>query len=105
MGTIKVIEGVVFARPAGTPLVLNILHPDPLPTEPLPVVIFIPGGAWRERNLEITTNRFLAERGYFTAEITYRLSQEAIFPAQIHDAKAAVRWVRSQAKYLQFEPE
>jgi acetyl esterase/lipase len=41
--------------------------------------------------------RFLGE-GYAVAQVGYRFSQEAKFPAQIHDCKAAVRWLRANAK-------
>ena len=45
------------------------------------------------------------ERGYSVASINYRLSQEAIFPALIHDIKAAVRWVKANAPVYGFDPE
>jgi len=37
----------------------------------------------------------MAQTGYAVVSINYRLSQQALFPAQIHDCKAAVRWVRA----------
>ena len=39
----------------------------------------------------------LARRGYVAATIEYRLSNEAKHPAQIHDLKAAIRWLRANA--------
>jgi acetyl esterase/lipase len=42
-------------------------------------------------------NARLASHGFATASVTYRLSDEASFPAQIHDVKAAVRWLRANA--------
>ena len=55
------------------------------------------GGAWRggskERNPAL---RFL-DKGYAVAGINYRLSQHALFPAQIQDCKAAIRWLRTHA--------
>ena len=47
--------------------------------------------------------RFVA-RGYAVATINYRLSQHAVFPAQIEDCKAAVRWLRANAARYGFDP-
>jgi acetyl esterase/lipase/outer membrane protein assembly factor BamB len=47
----------------------------------------------------------LAARGYAVASVNYRLSQHAVFPAQIEDAKAAVRWLRSRAAEHGLDPE
>jgi acetyl esterase/lipase len=47
---------------------------------------------------------YLAE-GYAVASINYRLSQHAIFPAQIQDCKAAVRWLRANAEQFGFDPQ
>ena len=46
----------------------------------------------------------LVARGYVVASIGYRLSQEAIFPAQIEDVKAAVRWLRAHAGEYGIDP-
>src|SRR5207247_3085072 len=43
--------------------------------------------------------------GYAVASISYRLSQEAKFPAQIYDCKAAVRWLRANAKQYSLDPD
>jgi len=44
-------------------------------------------------------------RGYAVVSINYRLSSEAIFPAQIYDVKAAVRWIRANAKQYKFNSD
>jgi pectinesterase len=46
----------------------------------------------------------LARRGYVAATIEYRLSNEAKYPAQIHDLKAAVRWLRANASRYHIDP-
>jgi acetyl esterase/lipase len=65
---------------------------------PVPLVIWIHGGGWQSGD---RTNRAQAERlvchGYALASINYRLSDTAIFPAQIHDVKAAIRFLRANA--------
>ena len=66
---------------------------------PFPAVIVVHGGAWITGN-HAMENPFaieLARRGYVAATIEYRLSNEAKYPAQIHDLKAAVRWLRANA--------
>lgn len=47
---------------------------------------------------------FLAEAGFWMCSIDYRLTDRAGFPAQIHDVKAAIRWVRSHADELGIDP-
>jgi acetyl esterase/lipase len=48
---------------------------------------------------------YLMNKGYAVASINYRLSNEAHFPAQIHDCKAAVRWLRANAKQFNLDPD
>ncbi len=68
----------------------------------LPAIVCIHGGGW-EKGSKVNHRKIaqaLAAEGYVTASIDYRLSDEAIFPAQIHDCKAAVRYLRAHAKEL-----
>jgi len=67
-------------------------------TNPLPLIIWIHGGAWKGGSKEQCPALRYLERGYAVASLNYRLSQHAIFPAQIEDCKAAVRWLRAHAK-------
>jgi len=74
-------------------------------TEPLPLVIWIHGGSWRyldKSTLELAQP--LICNGYAVASIDYRLSTEAIFPAQIYDVKAAVRYLRANATLYGLQP-
>jgi acetyl esterase/lipase len=67
---------------------------------PLPLIIWIHGGGWAagdKGNCPPLRQGFVA-RGYAVASIGYRLSGDAIFPAQIEDCKAAIRWLRAHAK-------
>ncbi|MDB4792483.1 alpha/beta hydrolase [bacterium] len=66
---------------------------------PVPVVIWIHGGAWRQGSKR-SAGRVLrvAEGKYAVVSVGYRLTQEAQWPAQIHDCKAALRFVRANAK-------
>lgn len=73
-----------------------------VPTEgdgPWPVVIWIHGGAWlsgSKDNCPLLRGGYV-QRGYAVASLNYRLSQDAPFPAQIQDCKAALRWLRAHA--------
>jgi acetyl esterase/lipase len=76
--------------------------------KPLPIVVFIHGGAWRagNKNSGLRMVAPYVESGlYAGASIGYRLSQEAIWPAQIHDCKAAIRWLKANAKKHNLDPE
>lgn len=76
--------------------------------KPLPVVVFIHGGGWRGGDKASGTNRvapYVASGEYAGVSVGYRLSAEAKFPAQIHDCKAAIRWVRANAKQYNLDPD
>ena len=67
----------------------------------LPVIAFIHGGGWRGGSKGGGLNRirgFLKSGKYAGVSIGYRLSSEPKWPAQIHDCKAAIRWIRANAK-------
>ena len=64
---------------------------------PTPVVVWVHGGGWAGGSKNNTPALWLVSKGFAVASINYRLSQHAIFPAQIHDCKAAVRWLRAHA--------
>lgn len=72
---------------------------------PLPLVVYVHGGAFRAGDKsEGPPLEYLAE-GYALAAINYRLSQHALFPAQIEDCKAAVRWLRAHAADYGLSPD
>ena len=73
--------------------------------EPLPVVIWIHGGAWKGGSKDRCPARRFLQKGYAAASINYRLSQHALFPAQIEDCKAAMRWLRANAKKYGLDPK
>jgi acetyl esterase/lipase len=66
----------------------------------MPVLIYIHGSAWFKDNKDLAIARLIAtaQQGYFGATIQVRTSGEAVFPAQIEDAKCAVRYLRAKAK-------
>ena len=69
-----------------------------------PLVVAIHGGAFRMGSKEGEPAGAFVARGFAVAAINYRLSQHAIFPAQIEDGKAAVRWLRANAARYGYDP-
>ena len=74
-------------------------------TNALPLIIWVHGGAWMGGSKEQCPALPYLQKGYAVASINYRLSQHAIFPAQIEDCKAAVRWLRAHAKENNLDPD
>jgi len=74
---------------------------------PFPAVVLIHGGAFMmgDKGGESANAAALNARGYVAVSINYRLSGEAIFPAAIHDAKAAVRYLRANASGYRVNPD
>ncbi len=73
---------------------------------PKPLLIWIHGGAWSmgSKNAPSPAQQFVAS-GYAVAHVEYRFSQEARWPAQIQDCKAAVRWLRANAAKYHYDPQ
>ena len=88
---------VVYARVGDRELKLDLARPDG--KGPFPCVVCLHGGGWRMGDKKDLRGwiTFLADRGYVAASIGYRLAPEATFPAQIEDAKTAVRFLRANA--------
>jgi acetyl esterase/lipase len=74
--------------------------------DPRPGVLFIHGGGWRELGpfVHIRTCADLAEQGFVTATLHYRLAGEALWPAALEDCKAAIRWMRANAAEIGLDP-
>ncbi|MHC4741763.1 MAG: alpha/beta hydrolase fold domain-containing protein [Planctomycetota bacterium] len=84
---------------------LDIYLPENRGEEPLPLIIWVHGGAWRAGSKQNCPAKRFVSKGYAVASINYRLSQHAIFPAQIEDCKAAVRYLRANATKYGFDPD
>jgi acetyl esterase/lipase len=88
---------------------LDLLLPKtPKGDRPLPVIVYIHGGAWLAGSRTGGHGRlagYVASGEYAGVSVGYRLTKEAIWPAQIHDCKAAIRWVRANAKKYNLDPD
>ncbi len=80
---------------------LDLYRPDRPRTDRLPVIVFLHGGGWlqgdkAEGAAELMP--YLQGGEYAGVSVGYRLTDEAIWPAQLHDVKAAIRWIRAHAE-------
>lgn len=100
-------RNIKFGRGGDRVLKMHILYPKVLPELPMPVLVWIHGGAFRAGTKLEGTPRLIpfAQKGYFCATIDYRLSYEAIFPSAIEDCKCAIRFLRAHAKKFHLNPE
>jgi acetyl esterase/lipase len=96
---VRIIRDLTYATVGMQRLQLDLYLPEEAHA-PLPVVIWIHGGGWVTGERSPCPVAPLATRGYALASISYRLSTgsaDTAFPAQLHDCKAAVRWLRANA--------
>jgi acetyl esterase/lipase len=93
----KTVKDIAYAKPGDKPVLMD-LHLPAKTDGPVPVILFVHGGGWEGGSKDNPMAGRMVGRGYAVASINYRLSQEAVFPAQLHDCKAAVRWLRAHAK-------
>jgi acetyl esterase/lipase len=70
-----------------------------------PVLVWIHGGAFRGGDKKGTIFLPFLELGYVVVSINYRLSPDAPFPAQVEDCKAAIRWLRANARKYYIDPD
>ncbi len=107
-GTIEVefVRDIVFGKGGDVELTLNLARPKGL-TRPVPAIVALHGGGWaagRKEQLDAIT-RLIAKEGMVAVTAQYRLGPKHAWPAQIEDAKCAVRWLRANAQEWNVDPE
>jgi acetyl esterase/lipase len=90
---VRALRDLEYAKIGATSLKLDLY----LPEKPGPLVVWIHGGGWRAGDKRQCPLTFLAAEGYAVASVNYRLTDAAVFPAQIHDCKGAIRWLRARS--------
>jgi len=97
---------LTYAKYGDRAMELDLFRPKDR-REDLPAIVCIHGGGWFKGDRSSMTKlaQAIAARGFVTVTISYRLSGEAKFPAAIQDCKAAVRWLRANAKTYGINPE
>ena len=91
-------KGLTYAEVDGKTLKLDLYIPKGVENPPL--IVYIHGGGWRKGSRAAFQLPWLVthpDGRFAVASIDYRLTDTAIFPAQIHDVKGALRWLRAHA--------
>ncbi|EDM27713.1 probable lipase/esterase [Lentisphaera araneosa HTCC2155] len=92
----KDLKDITFAITVEKKLEMDIYFPKGK-QENRPMLMWIHGGGWKGGSKKDCKLQWLTEYGYVVASVSYRFSQEAKFPAQIHDCKAALRFLKANA--------
>lgn len=111
---VTVHHGIEFATVEGfRPLLVDVYIPAPGVASGA-AIVYLHGGGWAVGTRRRFGRAFtswsptpldrLAQAGFVVATVDYRLSGEARFPAQLHDVKAAIRWLRGNAARLGVDP-
>jgi acetyl esterase/lipase len=107
-GTVQAViqADIEYAQVAGTSLRLDLYTPAGA-TSPLPTLLYLHGGAWAlgdKSDMAVERLVPLVGHGFAVASANYRLVPSAIHPAQVHDCKAAVRWLRANGAEHGLDP-
>src|SRR3954471_6873164 len=92
----RVVKDIQYASVEQRSLLLDLHLPPGKPR--MPLIVWVHGGAWRSGSKNDMPLRKLVAEGYPIASVDYRLSTEARFPAQAHDIKAAIRFLRAHSE-------
>ena len=107
MANVRVQENVVVGQGGPRELKADVFQPE-ASAGPTAAVVLLPGGGWQTCVRASQVERYgyrLAERGLVAVVAEYRTMDEAPWPAQIHDVKTALRWVRANADSLGVDPD
>lgn len=104
-GPVDVRRDIEYGTANGKRLLLDAYVP-PAGEHTRPAVVMIHGGGWRagDKASWQPEAEQLAAKGWVAFSINYRLDEPAVFPAEIDDAQAAVRWVRAHAEEFKVDP-
>ena len=103
-GGVKVFKDLPYVAKGHERQKLDLYLPENPHEKALPLIIWIHGGGWQKGSKDrIERNMFILDQGFALASIDYRLSSDSVFPAQIHDCKAAIRYLRRNAHVFQLD--
>ena len=97
---------LVYTKAGDSELKLDLARPAG-GEGPFPAVLVIHGGGWRGGNKAQNRGALaeFARRGYVAISPQYRFAPKDTFPAQVHDVKAAVRWLRAHKDEYKVDPD
>lgn len=93
---VETFPDLAYAEVDGHSLALDVYRPGG--NEPAPVVIYLHGGGWQVGDKTDGVKERLepmAARGVAVVSANYRFVAAATYPAQVHDVKGVVRWLRA----------
>ncbi|HWU57809.1 MAG TPA: alpha/beta hydrolase [Microbacteriaceae bacterium] len=105
---VSVERDLTYAHADGVDLCLDLYRPTDAAFERMPLVVYLHGGGWSTGSKSDDANErvaALAAHGVVVAAVDYRLAPTAVFPAQLHDVKGALRWLRAHAETLRIDSE
>ena len=106
-GGARIVLGERYAALPGQAGTMDLFIPA-TGSGPFPVVMWTSGSGWTSDQGNVggeSVASYLLAQGYAVASFSVRSSDQAVFPAQVHDAKAAVRWVRANAGRFGLDPD
>ncbi|ATC65409.1 esterase [Nibricoccus aquaticus] len=103
--SVRQIRDLVYQPASDGDMKLDLYLPAGDTKGPVPLVIWLHGGGWREGGRGFCPISPFAREGYAVASVSYRFTNRATFPAQIEDCKAAVRWLRAHANEYGYDPQ
>ena len=105
---VKVDRDVRYAADKNPRHTLDLFRPKYPRSKSMPCIVFIHGGGWQRGNKMgggDVVMPFVTSQRFVGVSVTYRLSGEAKWPAQLHDCKAAIRWLKANAKTFNINPD
>lgn len=109
IGNLRAERDIVFGRGGDMDLTLDVYRPpDGVESKRTAIVHLFGGGFFvgnKNAGYIINDAKALGQHGYTNVSANYRLQSEGLWPAQIHDTKAAIRWTRANAERLGIEPD
>jgi acetyl esterase/lipase len=102
---VTVLKDIEYVPGGGSLQSLDLYLPAESRTSSVPLVIFMHGGGWHSGSKDGCPAQFMSEHGYAVASINYRLLPDAVFPAQIEDCRAALRFLRTHAAKYGINPD
>lgn len=106
--TVVVKNDIEYGKAGDISLKLDLLQPKAESKRARPCIVWVHGGGWQNGSKSSGLGRLgalVASGDYVGASVGYRLTDVAPWPAQIHDCKAAIRYLRANAKKYGIDPE
>ncbi len=107
-GNLRVEKDIVFGKGGDKDLTLDVYRPPQNVASKRMAIVHLFGGGFFVGNKNagyiINDAKALGARGYTSISANYRLQSEGLWPAQLHDTKAAIRWTRANADRLGVDP-